>query len=108
MVGPLPVWSDTEYLLARACDSLAHLGFMYQGVHAKNPSKRPPDPVTRPDDPRAVASIPATSTTVGDVTVTINQQKRETVIMASLSIEELQAAVEEQTGSPRGIASGVD
>jgi hypothetical protein len=97
MIGEVHPWDDSDYLLARIADSVAHLGWMFAGVHAKNAPKKPPDPVPRPGDKR-----------VGSMTVTINQSERSTYVAASLTFEELQEAVERQTGAPRGIANEVD
>jgi hypothetical protein len=77
-----------------AVDSLAHLGWMYAGVHAKNPPKKPPQPVRRPGDVSKVDGVVAT----------VNVSERTTFTAGSLSLLEMDAAVERQTGVRRGIA----
>ena len=94
MLGPTTEWSDTDYLLAMIADSLAQANFMFAGVHAKNPPKRPPQPVRRPGD----------VSTVDGVTLERNLSEPTTVTAGSLTLAELDAVIEAQTGTPRGIA----
>jgi hypothetical protein len=70
---------------------------MYAGVHAKNAPKRPPAPVPRPGD----------VSTVAGVTVTRNLTERTVIATTALSLEELDAVIAEQTGTPRGTAEVV-
>jgi len=83
-------WSDGDYMLARISDSVAHLGWMYANVHAKNPPRHPPDPVRRPGD-----LSPQVAGELGRVNLT----EREVVTAGSFeSFEELNDIIERQTG----------
>ncbi len=81
-------WSDTEYLLAMTCDTLAHLDWMFAGVHAKNPPKKPPQPVRRPGD----------LSTRDGMTATVNLDERNQITAGSMTLEEMDAAIIRQTG----------
>jgi hypothetical protein len=97
VLGEAARWSDAEYLMALAVDSLAQGNWMFAGVHAKNPPKRPPTPVRRPGDVSGVEGM----------TATLNLTERTTIVTTSLTFAELDAAVERQTGARRGIAEEV-
>lgn len=97
MAGPPHPWDDSDYLLAMLVDGINFLGWAYARVHSKGGSRKPPDPVRRPGETRR-----------GDLIMTVNQQRRETYSGGSMSFAELDAVIEAQTGSPRGIARGVD
>lgn len=93
ILGDEARWGDSEYLLAMVADSLGHLGYMFARVHAKNAPKRPPDPIRRPGDVSKVSGV----------TLTRNLTERTVITTTSLSIEELDAAVARQTGTPIGV-----
>lgn len=90
-------WSDGDHLAAMTVDLLAQVAWMYAGVHAKNPPRRPPQPVRRPGD----------VSTVDGMTATRNLSERTMFTSGSLSLAELDAAIERQTGARRGIAEEV-
>ncbi len=92
VLGAEGAWSDTEYLLAMACDTLTHLDWMFAGVHAKNPPKRPPQPVRRPGD----------LSTRDGMTATANLDERNQIVAGSLTFEEIDAAIARQTGGEEG------
>jgi len=89
-------WSDSEYLMAMIGDSVAHLGWMFARVNAKNAPKRPPQPIRRPGD---VSNVPGLS-------VNLNISERTSIVVGALFIDELDVAVANQTGAAQGIAGG--
>lgn len=88
VIGDAASWSDGEYLMAMVVDSVASLNWMFAGVHAKNPPRRPPEPVRRPGDISRVDGV------VG----TINLSEREVVTAGSFTFAELDDIIERQTG----------
>jgi len=87
-------WGDSEYLMAMIGDSVAHLGWMFARVNAKNAPKRPPQPIRRPGD---VSNVPGMS-------VNLNLSERTAFVVGALFIEDMDAVVAHQTGAVRGIA----
>lgn len=87
-------WGDSEYLMALLGDSVAHLGWMYARVHARNAPNRPPRPILRPGE--IVSTVPG-------MTVDLNLPERTAITAAALSLQEMDAAVARQTGTARGI-----
>jgi hypothetical protein len=104
ILGDEARWSDTEYLLALAVDSLTNLSWLgVSGVlggvaKIKNPPKKPPEPIRRPGDVSKVTGV----------TITRNVTEKTTITAGSLTLAELQAVVAMQTGSARGIEEEVD
>lgn len=97
ILGDEARWSDNEHLLALVVDSVAYLGWMFAGVHAKNAPKRPPDPVRRPGDVSTVAGM----------TLTRNLSEHTEISATSMTFAELEAAIERQTGVAGGVAKEV-
>lgn len=86
IVGDEARWSDIEHLLAFIGDTISHQSWMFLQVNAKNAPKKPPSLIPRPGDAapdRAMTSV------------------------SPLSFAELEAAIERQTGAPRGVVIDV-
>lgn len=75
---------------------------MYARVHAKNPPSRPPRPVLRPGE-FGLTTIGTGDVPVVGMTAERNLAARERIVAGSLSFEEMDAAIERQTGARRGI-----
>lgn len=95
MNGNAERWGDTENLLALVVDQLNFLtdidGSLLR-AWAPKARPKPPKPIPRPWD--------------NDATVEVGLSSRREFRGGSLSIEELDRLIEEQTGAPHGIIGG--